>query len=159
MRCAIYPGSFDPITNGHINLIKRAVLLFDKVVVAVAHNIKKTYLFNQEERVALIKQVVGNIKGVDVDSFEGLLVDYAEKIGASVIIRGLRAVSDFEYEFQMAHMNHKLCPNIETIFMVTGPEEFFISSHMVKEVAGLGGSVEGLVPKIVAEALKKKLSG
>lgn len=156
MSNAIYPGSFDPVTNGHINLIERAAEIFDHVVVAVAINSQKKGLFDEQERVALLEACVGGIDGVQVDSFEGLLVDYVRNRGARIVIRGLRAVSDFEYEFQMAHMNHKLYSDLETVFMVTGTTEFYISSQLVKEVARLGGPVDELVPPVVRDELLKK---
>lgn len=156
MSNAIYPGSFDPVTNGHINLIERAAEIFDHVVVAVATNSQKKGLFDEQERVALLEACVGGIDGVQVDSFEGLLVDYVRNRGARIVIRGLRAVSDFEYEFQMAHMNHKLYSDLETVFMVTGTTEFYISSQLVKEVARLGGPVDELVPPVVRDELLKK---
>lgn len=158
MIIAIYPGSFDPVTNGHINLIERAARIFEHVVVAVAKNPQKQSLFSVEERVNLLRKVTEKIAKVEVDAFDGLLVDYVRRRGAKIVIRGLRAVSDFEYEFQMAHMNHKLYPELETIFMVTGADEFYISSQLVKEVARLGGCVEGLVPAVVQEALKAKFA-
>ncbi len=156
MTIAIYPGSFDPVTNGHINLIERAARVFDRVVVAVAMNSQKEGLFAVEERLDLLRAVTSGLARVEVDSFDGLLVDYVRRQGARVVIRGLRAVSDFEYEFQMAHMNHKLYPELETMFMVTGADEFYISSQLVKEVARLGGCVEGLVPPAVRDALAAK---
>ena len=155
-RIAIYPGSFDPVTNGHINLIKRAARHFDRVIVAVAKDSQKKPLFTIEERIDMLKEVTKDIEGVEVDSFDGLLVDYVKKKGAKVVLRGLRAVSDFEYEFQMAHMNHKLFEEMETFFMVTGAEEFFISSNLVKEVARLHGCVKGLVPEYVRQKLAEK---
>jgi len=155
-RIAIYPGSFDPVTNGHINLIKRASRHFDRVIVAVAKDSQKKPLFTIEERIDMLKEVTKDIEGVEVDSFDGLLVDYVKKKGAKVVLRGLRAVSDFEYEFQMAHMNHKLFEEMETFFMVTGAEEFFISSNLVKEVARLHGCVKGLVPEYVRQKLAEK---
>ncbi len=155
---AIYPGSFDPITNGHIDLVERTLRVFDRVIVAIATNPNKdNSLFSVEERLDMIRQVFQDLSGrVKADSFEGLLVDYAEKVGAHVIIRGLRAVSDFEYEFQMAMMNRELKPNIETLFMMTGESFFYISSRLVKEVVSLGGDVSGVVPKIVLKNLKEK---
>jgi len=153
---AIYPGSFDPVTNGHVNLIERAARMFERVVVAVAMNSQKQGLFTVEERIALLTEVTRSLPAVEVDSFDGLLVDYVRRRGARIVIRGLRAVSDFEYEFQMAHMNHKLYPELETIFLVTGADEFYISSQLVKEVARLGGCVEGLVPAVVRDRLLKK---
>ena len=156
MTIAIYPGSFDPVTNGHVNLIERAARMFERVVVAVAMNSQKQGLFTVEERIALLTEVTRSLPAVEVDSFDGLLVDYVRRRGARIVIRGLRAVSDFEYEFQMAHMNHKLYPELETIFLVTGADEFYISSQLVKEVARLGGCVEGLVPAVVRDRLLKK---
>jgi pantetheine-phosphate adenylyltransferase len=155
---AIYPGSFDPITNGHVDLVKRALRVFDKVIVAIASNAgKDTSLFSVEERLGMIREVFETLKDrVQADSFEKLLVDYAERKQAPVIIRGLRAVSDFEYEFQMAMMNHRLKPNVETFFMMTGESQFYISSRLVKEVVSLGGNVEGLVPDNVLKNLNRK---
>ncbi|HUC99301.1 MAG TPA: pantetheine-phosphate adenylyltransferase [Candidatus Polarisedimenticolaceae bacterium] len=155
---AIYPGSFDPITNGHVDLVKRALRVFDKVIVAIASNAgKDTSLFSVEERLRMIREVFEPLKDrVQADSFQKLLVDYAERKQAPVIIRGLRAVSDFEYEFQMAMMNHRLQPNVETFFMMTGESQFYISSRLVKEVVSLGGNVEGLVPGNVLKNLNRK---
>jgi pantetheine-phosphate adenylyltransferase len=155
---AIYPGSFDPITNGHVDLVKRALRVFDKVIVAIASNAgKDTSLFSVEERLEMIREVFKALKGrVEADAFQKLLVDYAERKEAPVIIRGLRAVSDFEYEFQMAMMNHRLKPNVETFFMMTGESQFYISSRLVKEVVSLGGNVEGLVPDNVLKNLNRK---
>ncbi len=155
---AIYPGSFDPITNGHIDLVERTLRVFDGVIVAIATNPNKDdSLFSVEERLEMIRQVFRRLgRRVKADSFEGLLVDYAEKVGAHVIIRGLRAISDFEYEFQMAMMNRGLKPNIETLFMMTGESYFYISSRLVKEVVSLGGDVSGVVPKVVLKKLKER---
>ena len=155
---AVYPGSFDPITNGHIDLVRRTLRVFDQVIVAIAINPDKDdSLFTVAERLQMIREVFkGFGNRVRVDSFEGLLVDYADQVGAQVIIRGLRAVSDFEYEFQMAMMNRELKPNIETLFMMTGQSYFYISSHLVKEVVSLGGDVSGLVPGNVLKKLKAK---
>ena len=155
-RIAVYPGSFDPITNGHIDIIARGLEIFDGVIVAIADNAQKKSLFSTEERVEITKIAVQEMPDVVVESFGGLLVDYVEKTNASVILRGLRATSDFEYEFQMAHMNKSLNRKLDTLFMMTGRDYFFISSRTVKEVASLGGDVNGLVPKIVAERLAKK---
>lgn len=157
MRCAIYPGSFDPVTNGHINLVHRGLAMFDKLVIAVANNTKKSPLFTFEERLELLRSCFTDEPRVEVDAFEGLLVEYAENKGIPVVLRGLRAVSDFEYEFQMANMNRKLSSKIETIFMMTSEDHFYISSGLVREVAKLGGSVEKLVPAPVYESLKHKL--
>ncbi len=153
---AIYPGSFDPITYGHLDIIQRGLGVFDHVVVAVAHNIDKQGLFTLEERKALIREATKDLEGVTVDSFEGLLVDYVERVGGSVIIRGLRATSDFEYEFHMASINRHLNENFDTFFMMTAKDYFFVSSRTIKEVAMLGGSVKGLVPGNVEKALKAK---
>ncbi|MGC9042574.1 MAG: pantetheine-phosphate adenylyltransferase [Myxococcota bacterium] len=155
-KTAIYPGSFDPITNGHIDILKRALKVFDKVILAIASNPRKNSLFTVEERIRLAKEVFKSDRRVIVDSFNGLLVDYVRKSGSNVVIRGLRAVSDFEYEFQMAHMNMKLAPEIETFFMMTGQEHFYISSQTVKEVVTFGGCVKGIVPPNVEKALIKK---
>ncbi|HEY5543318.1 MAG TPA: pantetheine-phosphate adenylyltransferase [Candidatus Binatia bacterium] len=155
---AIYPGSFDPMTNGHVDLIKRTLRVFDKVIVAIATNPDKDgSLFTVEERLRMIDEVFADQQGrVQADSFHGLLVEYAENKHSTVIIRGLRAVSDFEYEFQMAMMNHRLKPQLETLFMMTGESEFYISSRLVKEVVSLGGDVSGLVPDNVLKKLKQK---
>ena len=155
---AIYPGSFDPITNGHVDLVNRTLRVFDKVVVAIATNPDKDHsLFTVQERLQMIDGVFASANGrVSADSFQGLLVDYAERQGATVVIRGLRAISDFEYEFQMAMMNHRLKPKLETFFMMTGESEFYTSSRLVKEVVSLGGNVAGLVPDNVLKKLKEK---
>ena len=161
-KIAVYPGSFDPITNGHVDLVKRTLEVFDRVIVAIATNPNKKddSLFKVLERLEMIREVfdgLGKLSNrVQTDSFEGLLVDYAEKVGAKVIIRGLRAVSDFEYEFQMATMNRGLKPDIETLFMMTGESYFYISSRLVKEVVSLGGDVSSVVPKNVLKKLREK---
>ncbi|NOK39634.1 pantetheine-phosphate adenylyltransferase [Corallococcus exercitus] len=155
MPVAIYPGSFDPLTNGHLSLIQRSLKMFDRLIVAIAVNPKKTPLFSQEERIELIREAVNDPR-VEVDAFHGLLVDYVHHRNVSVVIRGLRAVSDFEYEFQLANMNRKLAPDIDTVFMMTGEDYFYISSQLVREVATFGGNVEGLVPPNVNAGLKKK---
>jgi pantetheine-phosphate adenylyltransferase len=156
MRTAIYPGSFDPLTNGHLDLIQRAAKLFDRVVVAVARNEDKRPLFSPNERLSLVKQAVRHLPGVQADTFDGLLIDYVVAQKAQAIVRGLRAVSDFEFEFQLALMNRKLNENIETIFMTPKDTYTFLSSRIVKEIARLGGDVEAFVPKHVRAALAKK---
>jgi pantetheine-phosphate adenylyltransferase len=158
MRIAIYPGSFDPLTNGHLDVLERAAKLFDRVIVAIARNESKNPLFTLEERLALMKTAIPRIKNARADIFEGLLVDYAAKQKARALVRGLRAVSDFEFEFQMALMNRKLAENIETIFMMPKETYTFISSRMIKEIARLGGDIGPFVPPHVALALKKKLA-
>ncbi len=157
-RVGIYPGSFDPLTKGHEDLIHRSLGFLDKLVVAVAVNVGKQPLFSLDERVALIRETVKDAK-VDVQSFDGLLVEFARKIGATVIVRGLRAVSDFEYEFQMALMNRHLAPKLETIFLVPAFDLTYLSSSLVREVARFGGDVSGLVHPAVQAALRKKLGG
>ena len=156
MTTALYPGSFDPITNGHVWIIHRGLEVFDRLVVTIARNVKKTALFDIPERQALIREALGGDPRVEIDAFDGLLVHYARAKGAHVILRGLRAVADFEYEFQMANMNRKLAPEVETIFMMTGEEHFYVSSALVKEVSSLGGDVSPLVPPCVAKALAGK---
>jgi pantetheine-phosphate adenylyltransferase len=153
---AIYPGTFDPITNGHWDILRRALGLFDHVVVALAVNVNKRPLFPLTQRMKMIRDVVGKDPRVEVDSFRGLLVDYARSRGARFLIRGLRAVADFEYEFQFAHMNRQLAPEIETIFLPTNEESFFVSSSLVREVGRMGGDVSRLVPSAVMPTLKKK---
>jgi len=153
---AVYPGSFDPITNGHIDIIQRSCLIFSKVIVAVANNSEKKGLFTPEERVEIIKEVfVGNPK-IEVDRFDGLLVNYVKDRDIKVIIRGLRAVSDFEYEFQMALMNKKLWKEVETVFMMSSENNMYVSSRIVKEIFSLGGCVKDLVPDNVRKRLEKK---
>lgn len=154
---AIYPGSFDPITNGHLDLIERAARLFDRLIVAILRNEGKEPLFTAEERVDMLRQVLRDYANVEVDSFEGLLVEYAARRGAGVIVRGIRAVSDYEYELQMALMNRRLAPQIETVFLMAGEAYSFISSRLVKEVASLGGDISGLVPPVVEARLKERV--
>jgi len=159
MKKALYPGSFDPITNGHVDILERASKIFDIVEVAILSNPSKDPLFTVEERVEMIKDIFKEKENIQVSSFSGLLVDYAEKSGADVIIRGLRAISDFEYEFQMALMNSKLSPNLEIIFMMPRVEYSFLSSKLVKEIYSLGGRLSDLVPEQVDRALMKKFHG
>ena len=156
---SLYPGSFDPITNGHLDICKRTLGVFDQLIIGIAINSRKEPLFSVEERVALIKEVFKDEPRVEVHAFEGLTIQYAKQCGASVIVRGLRAVADFEYELQMANMNKRLDPNIETLFMMTSEGYFFISSQNVKEVARFGGDIKHLVPPLVAEKVVTKLHG
>lgn len=157
-RLALYPGSFDPMTNGHLSIIHRGLKTFDGLVVAIANNSKKTPLFTVEERKEMILDAIGHDPRVEVVSFQGLMVDYARKRGLSIVLRGLRAVSDFEYEFQLANMNRKLDPGIDTVFMMTGEDYFYISSQLVREVASLGGKLDGLVPEPVIRKLRHKFT-
>jgi len=156
VKRAIYPGSFDPVTNGHLDVVERARKLFDEVIVAVAHNDEKQPLFSLEERLELLKQTVGKIDNVRIAQFDGLLVEFARTEQANAVIRGLRAVSDFEFEFQMALMNRKLEGTVETIFLMPKEEYTYLSSRLVKEIARLGGDVAKFVPAIVSNALGKK---
>jgi pantetheine-phosphate adenylyltransferase len=156
MRRAIYPGSFDPVTNGHLDVIERARKLFDEVVVAVAHNDEKQPLFSLEERLDLLQETAGRTSNVRIAKFSGLLVEFAGTQEAGAVIRGLRAVSDFEFEFQMALMNRNLNPTVETIFLMPKEEYTYLSSRIVKEIARLGGNVSGFVPACVAKALSRK---
>lgn len=158
MKTAIYPGSFDPIHNGHLDVISRAAKLCDRVIVAVAVNHAKKGLFPMGERVDLIRSAAVDIPGVEVKTFSGLLVDFYEQEGADAVIRGLRAVSDFEYEFQMALMNRSLDDDLETIFLMPSQKNIYLSSHIVKEVASLGGNIDGFVPQVVRDALREKLA-
>ena len=159
MRRAVYPGSFDPVTNGHLDVIERASRLYDEVIVAIAHNEAKTGgLFSFEERMTLLQEVVAHHDNVRVTQFSGLLVDYARQEQAQVIIRGLRAVSDFEYEFQMALMNRKLDGDVETMFLMPKEEYTYLSSRIVKEIARLGGDIGAFVPDCIAQALREKFS-
>jgi pantetheine-phosphate adenylyltransferase len=155
---AVYPGSFDPVTNGHLDLIERGAIIFDRVVVAVTHNLEKDPLFGIQERIEMLEVVTNEWKNVAVEMFDGLLVDYARAKGARVIMRGIRAVSDYEYELQMAMMNRKIEPQIETVFMLPGEPYSYLSSRLVKELARLGGPVKGLVPPLVEERLRAKVS-
>jgi len=155
-RIAVYPGSFDPITNGHVDIIKRGLTMFDQLIVLIAYNPNKTALFTVEERMEMIRDVVKDMAKVKVDSSPGLLVDYVKSAGGSVILRGLRALSDFEYEFQLALINRKLNREIETVFLMTGYKWFYTSSTIINEAASHGGSVKGLVPEGVFNKLQKK---
>lgn len=155
---AVYPGSFDPLTNGHVDIIARGARLFDRIIVAMLVNAEKAPLFSMEERVEIARSVFGSHTNVEVDTFGGLLVDYVERRHAQVIVRGLRALSDFEFEFQMALMNQRLNPKIETVFMMPAEQYTYISSRLIKEVFALGGRVHGLVPELVEQRLREKLS-
>lgn len=155
---AIYPGSFDPVTNGHLDLIERGAKIFDRLTVAVLRNLEKEPLFAVPERVEMLREVTGRWPNVEVDVFGGLLVDYARQRGASVILRGIRAISDYEYELQMALMNRKLEPRIETVFMMPAQAYSYLSSRLVREIARLGGPIEGLVPPVVEQRLRAKVT-
>jgi pantetheine-phosphate adenylyltransferase len=153
---AIYPGSFDPLTNGHVDIIRRGSRVFDRIVVGILQNLDKSPLFTVAERVDIAREVFAGASNVEVDTFDGLLVEYARRKGASVIVRGLRAISDFEYEMQMALMNRHLNPHVETVFMMPAEPYTYVSSRLVKEVVALGGAVHGLVPEIVETRLREK---
>jgi len=153
---AIYPGTFDPITNGHLDLIQRGLRIFDHIIVAVAASSYKKTLFTVEERLEMIREALGQTKNVTIDSFQGLLVDYAKSQQAQVVLRGLRAVTDFEYEFQMAMMNRRLEPEVETVFLMTGLRWVFLSSSILKQAAVHGGDIEGMVPELVYRKLREK---
>ena len=156
-RSAVYPGTFDPITNGHQDLVRRAAGIFERVIVAIASNPNKTPMFPLEKRVDLARQVLSDVPGVEVMGYQGLTVDFARKHDVQVVVRGLRAVSDFEFEFQMALMNQRLNPHIETVFMMPAEQYTYISSRLIKEVFSLGGRVHGLVPELVEERLREKV--
>jgi pantetheine-phosphate adenylyltransferase len=158
MKVAVYPGSFDPVTLGHLDVITRGSKVFDKVIVGVLVNVDKSGLFNIDERVELIKRVTRDVPNVEVVSFEGLLIDLMKKYNAQVILKGLRAFSDFEYEFQMALMNNKLNPDVETLFMMTSAQYSYVSSSAVKQVAKFGATLEGLVPKEIIPDLTKRIN-
>ncbi len=155
-RIAVYPGTFDPMTNGHLSLIRRACTLFDRIVVAVANDTPKSPLFTIEERVAMARDVLSGHSNVEVQPFSGLTVDFADRLGASVIVRGLRAVSDFEYEFQLALINRKMKRHIQTVFLMTDYQWFYISSTIVKSAAQIGGDIRGLVPDSIYAKLREK---
>jgi pantetheine-phosphate adenylyltransferase len=156
VKLAVYPGTFDPITNGHADILRRSLAFFDRVVVALAENVRKTPLFSLDERRELILEAVGRDPRVEVDAFSGLLVEYCQRRGARAVIRGLRALADFEYEFQLAHMNRHLAPEVETVFLMTSEESFYVSSSLVKEVALMGGDVSRMAPPAVVAALAAK---
>jgi pantetheine-phosphate adenylyltransferase len=155
-RIAIYPGSFDPVTNGHVDIVERGALLFDKVIVTIMHNIGKKSLFSIEERMEMLRESLNSRPNVEIETFSGLTVDYAEDKGAVAILRGMRAVSDFESEFQLALMNRRLNREVQTVFLMTGLRWIFISSSIIKEAAQFGGDINGLVPPFVEKKLKEK---
>jgi pantetheine-phosphate adenylyltransferase len=154
---AIYPGSFDPPTNGHLDLIERGSHIFDELIVAILRNSEKSPLFSLGERRAMLESMTGEFRNVQVDTFDGLMVDYAARVKAKAVLRGIRAISDYEYELQMALMNRKLRPELETVFMMPAEQYSYLSSRLVREVAQLGGSIKGLVPEMVEQRLKEKL--
>jgi len=156
LKIGVYPGSFDPVTNGHLDIVERATKMFDQVIMAVINNPRKRSLFSAEERVQMLSEATCSNPRIKVDSFTGLLMDYVTSKEALAVIRGLRAVSDFDYEMQMALMNNKLCPNVETIFIISSPQYIYLSSSNIKEVAMLGGCVKGLVPGCVERKLMEK---
>jgi len=155
-KVAIYPGTFDPLTNGHLSIISRALKIFDKVIVAILNNPQKVPLFSLDERMSMMQEVIKGKQNIEIDSFDGLLVDYVVKKKTNVIVRGIRALSDFEFEFQMALMNRKLNRDVQSIFLMTDYKWFYISSTIIKEAAGLGGDISGLVPPLVCRKLKEK---
>jgi len=157
-RVAIYPGSFDPVTNGHIDVVERGLRIFDKIVVAILHNPNKRGLFTIEERMEMLQDCLKEFSNVEVDTFDGLLVEYAAKRNAQAILRGLRALSDFDYEFQMALMNRRLNREIQTVFLMTGLRWIFTSSSIIREAASFGGNVNGMVPPLVSKKLKERFS-
>ncbi len=155
---AIYPGSFDPLTNGHLDLVERGAKIFDELIVAILRNPEKEALFSVEERREMIEAMTKRFDNVRVDTFDGLMVDYATRVGATAVLRGIRAISDYEYELQMALMNRKLEPRLETVFMMPAEAYSYLSSRLVREIAGLGGSVQGLVPEMVEKKLRRKVT-
>ena len=156
MRVGLYPGTFDPVTNGHMDILKRSLTLFDKVIVAVADTTPKKTLFTLEERVGMLREATKSLEGIEVVPFSGLLVEFAKRVGATAIIRGLRVVSDFEYEFQMALMNRRLDKQIETVFLMPSEEYTYLNSSVIKEIASTGGDISEFVPEVVAERLRTK---
>ena len=154
---AVYPGSFDPPTFGHLDIIERSSRVFSRVIVSVAKNIRKNVMFTPAERIGMLRKLTRSYANVEVSSFSGLLVEYAHEVGAHVVVRGLRAISDFEYEFQMAHMNKKLSAEVDTVFMMTGERYSYISSNIVKEIAGFGGKIDDLVPPPVRDSVFRKI--
>ena len=158
LKVAIYPGSFDPVTNGHIDIVERGLKLFDKIIVSILSNPNKEYLFPLEERMEMLKDCLKKFKNVEIDSFDGLLVDYAASRKAHAILRGLRAMSDFEYEFQMALMNRRLNREVQTVFLMTGLRWIFTSSSIIKEAVQFGGNIDGMVPALVQKKLKQKFA-
>jgi pantetheine-phosphate adenylyltransferase len=159
MRRVLYPGTFDPLTNGHVDIVRRAADLFDRVVVAVAVNMRKTPMFTDDERMEMIRETFADDDRIEIDQFTGLLVDYARAKQIPVVVRGLRAVSDFEYEFQMASMNRRLSDEVDYVFMMTSEDHYYVSSSLIREVAANGGNVEGLVPEAVYRRLKARFAG
>ncbi len=157
-KTAIYPGFFDPITNGHLSIVNRALKIFDKLIIAILKNPQKAPLFSIEERIYMIREALKGVENIEVDTFDGLLVDYAVEKNSNVVVRGLRALSDFEYEFQMALMNRKLNRNVQSIFLMTDYKWFYTSSTIIKEAASFGGDISGLVPDVVNRKLKEKFS-
>jgi pantetheine-phosphate adenylyltransferase len=157
-KVAIYPGSFDPVTNGHIDIVERGLKLFDKIIVSILYNPKKEYLFSLEERMEMLKDCLKKFKNAEIDSFDGLLVDYAASRKAQAILRGLRAMSDFEYEFQMALMNRRLNREVQTVFLMTGLRWIFTSSSIIKEAVQFGGNIDGMVPALAQKKLKQKFA-
>jgi len=156
VRVGLYPGTFDPVTNGHMDILKRSLTLFDKVIVAVADTTPKKTLFTLEERVGMLREATKSLEGIEVVPFSGLLVEFAKRVGATAIIRGLRVVSDFEYEFQMALMNRRLDKEIETVFLMPSQEYTYLNSSVIKEIASTGGDISEFVPEVVAERLRTK---
>ena len=154
---AVYPGSFDPPTFGHLDIIARSSKVFSRVIVSVAKNLRKDAMFTATERLAMLRKLTRSYPNVEVDSFRGLLIEYVRQMDAHVVVRGLRAISDFEYEFQMAHMNRKLSPEVDTVFMMTGERYSYISSHIAKEIARFGGKIDDLVPPLVRDRMYRKL--